>query len=110
MLRRDWHRDVLSQFPTTRKGTHVRPTCRRSSLERSLSNEQGLIMNRPARHFSTTPETTPMVLIGEDQPAIRGVVADRLQDEGYAVRQASGGLQAIDKMEVDDVYLVHATC
>jgi DNA-binding response OmpR family regulator len=67
-------------------------------------------MNRPARHFSTTPETTPMVLIVEDQPAIRGVVADRLQDEGYAVRQASGGLQAIDKMEVDDVYLVHATC
>ena len=74
--------------------------------KRSLSNEQVLIMNRPAQDSSTTPETTPTVLIVEDEPAIREVVADLLQDEGYAVRQAADGLQAIEEFEVDDVDLV----
>ncbi len=106
MLRRDWYGNVRWQFSTTRQRTRVRSTCRRSSLERSLSNEQVLIMNRPAQHSSTTPETTSTALIVEDEPAIREVVADLLQDEGYAVRQASDGLQAIDELEVDDVDLV----
>ena len=59
-------------------------------------------MNRPAQDSYSTPETTPTVLVVEDEPAIREVVADLLQDEGYAVRQASDGLQAIDELEVDD--------
>ena len=63
-------------------------------------------MNRPVQDSSTTPESTPTVLIVEDEPAIREVVADLLQDEGYAVRQASDGLQAIDQLEVDNVDLV----
>ncbi len=63
-------------------------------------------MNHPVQDSSTTPESTPTVLIVEDEPAIREVVADLLQDEGYAVRQASDGLQAIDELEVDDVDLV----
>jgi CheY-like chemotaxis protein len=106
MLRREWHGDVLWQVPTTRKGTLVRYPCHYSSLLRSLSNEQVLIMNHPAQDSSTTPETTPTVLVVEDEPAIREVVADLLQNEGYAVRQAADGLQAIDELEVDDVDLV----
>jgi two-component system response regulator MprA len=44
----------------------------------------------------------------EDEPAVREVVADllHLQDEGYAVRQASDGLQAIDELQADNVDLV----
>jgi two-component system, OmpR family, response regulator MprA len=63
-------------------------------------------MNRTSQDSSITPETTPTVLVVEDEPAIREVVVDLLQDEGYAVRQASDGLQAIDELEVDDVDLV----
>jgi CheY-like chemotaxis protein len=63
-------------------------------------------MNYPAQHSSATLESTPTVLLVEDEPAIREVVTDLLQDEGYAVRQASDGLQAIDELEVDDVDLV----
>ena len=63
-------------------------------------------MNYPAQDSSATLETMPTVLVVEDEPAIREVVADLLQDEGYAVRQASDGLQAIDELEVDDVDLV----
>jgi two-component system, OmpR family, response regulator MprA len=63
-------------------------------------------MNRPVQDSSSTPESTPTVLIVEDEPAVREVVVDRLQDVGYAVRQASDGLQAIDELEVDDVDLV----
>jgi CheY-like chemotaxis protein len=63
-------------------------------------------MNRPEQDSSSISETTPTVLVVEDEPAIREVVADLLQDEGYAVRQASDGLQAIDELEVDDVDLV----
>jgi two-component system, OmpR family, response regulator MprA len=63
-------------------------------------------MNRPAQDFSSTPESMPTVLVVEDEPAVREVVADLLQDEGYAVRQASDGLQAIDELQADDVDLV----
>jgi CheY-like chemotaxis protein len=66
----------------------------------------GIDMNRSAQDSQTTAETTPTVLVVEDEPAIREVVADLLQDEGYAVRQASDGLQAIDELEVDEVDLV----
>ena len=63
-------------------------------------------MNYPAQESGTTLETMPTVLVVEDEPAIREVVVDLLQDEGYAVRQASDGLQAMDELEVDDVDLV----
>ena len=63
-------------------------------------------MNRSAQDSSATFQSTPTVLVVEDEPAVREVVADLLQDEGYAVRQASDGLQAIDQLEVDNVDLV----
>ena len=63
-------------------------------------------MNYPAQDSSAPLETMPTVLVVEDEPAIREVVADRLQDEGYAVRQASDGLQAIDELQADSIDLV----
>jgi two-component system, OmpR family, response regulator MprA len=84
----------------------LRSTRHRLSQQRSLSNEQVPIMNRPVQDSTPTPESTPTVLVVEDEPAVREVVVDLLQDEGYAVRQASDGLQAIDELEVDDVDLV----
>ena len=63
-------------------------------------------MNRPVQDSSTTFESTPTVLVVEDEPAVREVVADLLQDEGYAVRQASDGLQAIDELQADNIDLV----
>jgi CheY-like chemotaxis protein len=63
-------------------------------------------MNRPAHDSYATPETTPTVLVVEDEPAIRDVVVDLLEDEGYAVRQAADGLEAIDELDMDDVDLV----
>ena len=55
-------------------------------------------MDRPAHDSQSTHETTPTVLIVEDEPAIREVVADLLEDEGYTVRQAADGLEAIDEL------------
>jgi two-component system response regulator MprA len=63
-------------------------------------------MNLPAQDSESSPETNPTVLVVEDEPAIREAVADLLEDEGYAVRQAADGLEAIDELRVDDVDLV----
>ena len=63
-------------------------------------------MDRPAQNSHSTDETPPTVLVVEDELAIREVVADLLEDEGYAVRQAADGLAAIDELEVDGVDLV----
>jgi CheY-like chemotaxis protein len=63
-------------------------------------------LNRSAQDSSATFQSTPTVLVVEDEPAVREVVADLLQDAGYAVRQASDGLQAIDQLEVDNIDLV----
>ena len=106
MLRREWHRDEPRQFPATSKGTRSRPTRHRSSSQRLPTDKQGLNMNRPTQDVHSTHETTPTVLVVEDEPAIREVVADLLEDEGYAVRQAVDGLEAIDELAVDDVDLV----
>jgi two-component system cell cycle sensor histidine kinase/response regulator CckA len=56
----------------------------------------------------------PTVLIVEDEPAIRAVVAALLEEEGYAVRRARNGLEAlavVDSAPVDlilsDVVMPH---
>ena len=48
----------------------------------------------------------PTVLVVDDEPAIREVVAYLLEDEGYAVRQATDGLEALQEMEADGIDLV----
>jgi CheY-like chemotaxis protein len=40
------------------------------------------------------------VLVVDDDPAIRGLVADALRDEGYAVDLAAHGREALDAMRV----------
>ena len=64
--------------------------------------------DQPVSREAEWHRSTPTVLVVADEPAIREVVADllHLQDEGYAVRQASDGLQAIDELQADDVDLV----
>jgi CheY-like chemotaxis protein len=48
----------------------------------------------------------PTVLIVEDEPAIRAVVAALLEEEGYAVRRARDGLEALSIIESDPVDLI----
>ena len=48
----------------------------------------------------------PTVLIVEDEPAIRAVVAALLEEEGYAVRRARDGLEALTIVDTDRVDLV----
>src|SRR5829696_2821200 len=69
-------------------------------------NEQVLVLNHSAQDSSATPESTPTVLVVEDEPAVREVVVDLLQDEEFSVREASDGLQAIDELEADNIDLV----
>jgi CheY-like chemotaxis protein len=62
--------------------------------------------DQPVSREAEWHRSTPTVLVVEDEPAVREVVADLLQDEGYAVRQASDGLQAIDELQADNIDLV----
>jgi CheY-like chemotaxis protein len=48
----------------------------------------------------------PTVLIVEDEPAIRSVVAALLEEEGYAVRRARDGLEALTIIDTDRVDLI----
>jgi two-component system cell cycle sensor histidine kinase/response regulator CckA len=48
----------------------------------------------------------PTVLIVEDEPAIRAVVAALLEEEGYAVRRARNGLEALAVVDSDPVDLI----
>jgi CheY-like chemotaxis protein len=46
------------------------------------------------------PEAAPRlrVLVVDDEPTLRDVVADYLQDSGYIVDQAEDGVQALERM------------
>ena len=54
------------------------------------------IMPRP----QAPPEAAPRlrVLVVDDEPTLRDVVADYLQDSGYIVDQAEDGVQALERM------------
>src|SRR5436189_6157476 len=43
-----------------------------------------------------TPDSSSQILIVEDDPALREVYADALLSEGYAVRLAANGSEALD--------------
>ena len=51
-------------------------------------------------------ELTPTVLVVEDEPVIRELMAILLEEEGYTVRQAVDGVQALEVMEQDRIDLV----
>lgn len=64
------------------------------------------IMEEVPRQPQNLQITPPTVLVVDDEPAIREVVACMLEDEGYAVRQATDGLEALQEMEADEIDLV----
>jgi two-component system, OmpR family, response regulator MprA len=53
-------------------------------------------------------ETHPIatVLVVDDEPAIREVIATLLEDEGYLVRHAKDGLEALDAINGDRIDLI----
>jgi two-component system, OmpR family, response regulator MprA len=51
-------------------------------------------------------KTTATVLVVDDEPAIREIVATLLEDEGYLVRHAKDGLEALAAIDDDSIDLV----
>ncbi len=49
---------------------------------------------------------TPSVLVVDDDPAIAEILAEALDEEGYEVRRAYDGQQALEEIERDPVDLV----
>ena len=47
-------------------------------------------------HEALETHPTATVLVVDDEPAIREVIATLLEDEGYLVRHAKDGLEALD--------------
>lgn len=58
----------------------------------------------PHEDLETHPTAT--VLVVEDEPAIREVIATLLEDEGYLVRHAKDGLEALDAINGDRIDLI----
>ena len=58
----------------------------------------------PHEELETHPIAT--VLVVDDEPAIREVIATLLEDEGYLVRHAKDGLEALDAISGDQIDLI----
>jgi CheY-like chemotaxis protein len=58
----------------------------------------------PHEDLETHPTVT--VLVVDDEPAIREVIATLLEDEGYLVRHAKDGLEALDAISGDQIDLI----
>ena len=43
----------------------------------------------------------PRILLVEDDDAIRGLVSEVLRDDGYEVREATNGVEALDQLRAD---------
>ena len=54
----------------------------------------------------TPQDPHPTVLVVDDEPVIRELVSMLLEDEGYIVRQAADGLDALQEVEGDGIDLV----
>jgi CheY-like chemotaxis protein len=63
-------------------------------------------MNGEYEQEREQPSGKPTVLIVEDEPAIRAVVAALLEEEGYTVRRARDGLEALSIIDSDPVDLI----
>ena len=57
----------------------------------------------PQGDLETKPAT---VLVVDDEPAIREIVAMLLEDEGYLVRHANDGVEALAAVDDDSIDLV----
>ena len=58
----------------------------------------------PQEGLETHPSAT--VLVVDDEPAIREVITTLLEDEGYLVRHAKDGLEALDTIDDDEIDLI----
>jgi CheY-like chemotaxis protein len=58
----------------------------------------------PHEDLETHPIAT--VLVVDDEPAIREVIATLLEDEGYLVRHAKDGLEALNAINGDRIDLI----
>ena len=58
----------------------------------------------PHEGLETHPTAT--VLVVDDEPAIREVIAMLLEDEGYLVRHAKDGLEALDAIDGSQIDLI----
>jgi CheY-like chemotaxis protein len=63
-------------------------------------------MTIPAESDATAHPAMPAVLIVEDEPVIRELMAILLEEEGYAVHLAEDGLEALEAVERHAVDLV----
>jgi CheY-like chemotaxis protein len=63
-------------------------------------------MNDPAVRHPDPDALIPTVLVVEDEPVIRELMAILLEEEGYVVRQAVDGLQALEMLEQHGIDLV----
>jgi two-component system response regulator MprA len=63
-------------------------------------------MDHPAIRRDDANDVIPTVLVVEDEPVIRELMAILLEDEGYAVRQAVDGLQALEMLEQHGIDLI----
>ena len=63
-------------------------------------------MDHPALRRDDANDLIPSVLVVEDEPVIRELMAILLEDEGYAVSQAVDGLEALEMLEQHGVDLV----
>ena len=57
-------------------------------------------------HVDLETHPTATVLVVDDEPAIRQVIATLLEDEGYLVRHAKDGLEALDAINGDRIDLI----
>ena len=57
-------------------------------------------------HEDLEAHPTATVLVVDDEPAIREVIATLLEDEGYLVRHAKDGLEALDAINGNRIDLI----
>ncbi|MFN8590370.1 MAG: response regulator [Thermomicrobiales bacterium] len=65
-----------------------------------------LAVGLPEIHHRAAGWSLATVLVVDDEPAVREVVASLLEEEGYAVRRARDGLQALEAMNESTIDLV----
>jgi two-component system, OmpR family, response regulator MprA len=63
-------------------------------------------MDHPAIGRNDANDVIPTLLVVEDEPVIRELMSILLEDEGYAVRQAVDGLEALELLEQHGIDLV----
>ena len=78
----------------------------RSLPQRALTEMRDAHMTNPALSWPDGDDAHLTVLVVEDEPVIRELMAMLLEDEGYAVRQAADGLAALELLEQGGIDLV----